>query len=53
MASDVVRERYGAPHASLVNERSNRWAVLFLGAPVVHGASEAAALVAALEAAPR
>lgn len=53
---EVVRERWGSPAASLVNERvgpPQRWAMLFLGGSVVHGATESEALVAALESAPK
>ena len=48
----LVREAWGSLPASMVNERTNRWAMFFLGGPVVHGPTEAEALVAALEAAP-
>ena len=48
----LVREAWGSLLASMINERANRWAMFFLGGPVVHGPTEAEALVAALEAAP-
>ena len=48
----LVREAWGARPASMVNERTDRWAMFFLGGPVVHGPTEAEALVAALEGAP-
>ena len=48
----LVREAHGSLLASMVNERTNRWAMFFLGGPVVHGSTEAEALVSALESAP-